>query len=97
MTAADAQSPATVMDVVTVSGVEVTAKDVARSIGWLDAFSQSIEYSACDWSQVEETGEVRLEGRMDGHLIDVTVHITEVFVRPDDSDDWMEDDDDDDE
>jgi hypothetical protein len=74
----------------------VTAMEVARSIGWLDAFnSDGLEFSSADWSQVPETGVVTLEGRKGDLLVDVKVHIVEVRVSQDDDDsDWLDDEDD---
>lgn len=73
---------------------DISKKDVAQSIGWLDAMNSDIGlgFDSADWSKVDETGVVVLEGRMAGLLVDVTVQITRIYARPDDGDlSWLDD------
>jgi len=79
---------------------EIDYKEVARAIGWLDVMNDGeLEFNAADWSQVNETGVVFLEGRKDDLLVDVLVRIVEVNVErdPDADLDWLDDADADDE
>jgi hypothetical protein len=79
-----------------------TKHQVAQAIGWLDTMDTEVmEFDAADWSQVDATGNVVLEGRTgDGDLLEVVVQIVKVTTYPDGDmdldDDYDEDEDDDD-
>lgn len=74
---------------------EINVKTVATSIGWLDnmADEDDIEFFSVDWSNVEETGKVYLDGRRGNHDVHAVVQFVEVTVAyippwdPEDDDD----------
>ena len=78
---------------------ELTKKDIAKSIGWLDeSFSETgIEFDSCDWSKADETGDVHIEGQIKstGDYIEATVRILSFSTYP--ADTWDPDDDEGDE
>lgn len=63
----------------------VTLREVAQAIGWLDRMSDGgLEFDGADWSNVDTSGLVHIDGRRDDLLVSVTVQIVEVHVAPDD-------------
>jgi hypothetical protein len=69
----------------------VTAHDIAGAVDWMGSMD-AIEFHCADWSNVETSGAVHLEGRMsDNRLVDATFVLREFSVRPDD--DSFDDDD----
>ena len=69
----------------------IGAKDVLRSVGWLDGFNSGIEFSSADWSG---DSTVHLEGRADGGLlVDATFVLATYNVQRDWDSDWEDDDD----
>ena len=63
---------------------QITLTDVADSIGWLDRMlGDGIEFTSSDWSGIEGTGIVYLQGKdHEDRMVDVTVLIDEVYVQP---------------
>lgn len=62
---------------------EVTLTDVAESIDWLGGFGDGIDFDGADWTSVEETGLVTLQGRdHEERFVEATILIDEVFVEP---------------
>ncbi len=78
------------------TGDQVSLKDVVRSIDWFG--SGDVEFHSADWSSVEKTGMVHLEGRGSDRrvLVDVSFKVVDFQVRLDDGDEWDDDQDDDD-
>lgn len=72
----------------------VTAKDIVRAVDWTGSMNDDIEFNSADWSSVDESGVVYLEGRMGSLLVDVTFVLRDFTVQRDwDLDDEGDDDD----
>lgn len=70
---------------------DVTAKDIVQGVGWLDSMGE-IEFNSADWSSVDESGVIYLEGRMGELLVDASFVLRDFTVQRDWDANWDADD-----
>jgi len=69
----------------------VTAMDIAQAVDWMGSMEE-IEFNSVNWSSVEDSGAIYLEGRKGASLVDATFVLRDFSVQHD----WDSDGDDDD-